>query len=88
MLRSLLNLRSKPPLQRGVIRAGGFFLLLIPITVLFDYALGTPVEWSVGMFVEIGVVSILYALIVHYFWDEDQSSDSRNQPPSTTRSPR
>jgi len=88
MLKYLLNLRSKPPLQRGTIRAGIFFLVLLPITALFNYLVGTPAAWSVWTFVEIGAASVLYALVVHYFWDESQSSGSQDQSPPTTRSPR
>lgn len=63
-------------------------MVLIPVSVLLDYALGTPVELSVGVFVEIGIASLLYALLAHYFWDESQSSGSRDQSSPTTRSPR
>ncbi|MCS3749651.1 hypothetical protein GGQ19_000806 [Salinibacter ruber] len=88
MLNSLFNLRTKPPLQKGAVRAGIFFVLLLPITALFNYLAGTPAAWSVGTFVEISVASVLYALFVHYFWDEKDSSDRQEQPPPTTRSPR
>lgn len=88
MLKYLLNLRSKPPLQRGAARAGLFFLVLLPVTALFNYLVGTPAAWSVWTFVEIGVASVLYALLMHYFSDESQSSDSQDRPPPTTRSPR
>jgi hypothetical protein len=88
MLNYLFTLRSKPPLQRGAVRAGIFFVLLLPITALFNYLAGTPAAWSVWTFVEIGVASVLYALIVHYFWDETESSDQQDRPPPTTRSPR
>lgn len=88
MLNYLFNLRTKPPLQKGAVRAGIFFVLLLPITALFNYLAGTPAAWSVGTFVEISVASVLYALFVHYFWDEKDSSDRQDQPPPTTRSPR
>lgn len=88
MLKYLLNLRSKPPLQRGAVRAGIFFLVLFPVTALFNYLVGTPTAWSVWTFVETGVASVLYALLMHYFGEGAQSSDSRDQPPSATRSPR
>jgi hypothetical protein len=91
VLKSLLgflrNLNSKPPLQRGAVRAGGMFLILIPVTVLFDYAVGTSTEWSVATFVEIGVVSVIYAVVVHYLGSGTESSDGQKTP-STTRSPR
>lgn len=93
MLKYLLNLRSKPPLQRGAVRAGLFFLLLLPITTLVDYLVGTPIEWSVWTFVELGVASLVYALLMHYFVGGEQSSNGRSSggpdgPPITTRSPR
>jgi hypothetical protein len=88
MLEYILNLRSKPPLQRGAVRAGIFFLILLPVTALFNYLVGTPSAWSISTFVEIGAASIIYALVMHYFGGRSQSSDSQGQPPTTTRSPR
>lgn len=93
MLNYLLNLRSKPPLERAAVRGGIFFVLLIPITALFDYLFGTPITWSVWTFVEIGIASILYAAIMHYFTSgesssNDGSSGDSKKPPITTRSPR
>lgn len=93
MLKYLLNLRSKPPLQRGAVRSGIFFLLLVPLTALIDYLVGTPIEWSVWTFVELGVASVLYGLLMHYFTGGKQSTDGRSssgpdKPPITTRSPR
>lgn len=93
MLNYLLNLRSKPPLERGAVRGGIFFVLLIPITALFDYLVGTPISWSVWTFVEIGIASVFYAVIMHYFSGGEESSDGGpsggpNKPPITTRSPR
>ncbi|MEF8865462.1 MAG: hypothetical protein V5A20_06855 [Salinibacter sp.] len=88
MLKYLLNLRSKPPLQRGAVRAGIFVLVLLPVTALFNYLVGTPAAWSFWTFVEIGIASVLYALLVHYFWDDNESSDRQDRPPPTTRSPR
>jgi hypothetical protein len=88
MLEYLLNLRSKPPFERGAVRAGIFFLVLLPIIALFNYLVGTPAAWSLATFVEIGVASIVYALVMHYFGGTSQSSDSQGQPPSSTRSPR
>lgn len=92
MLKSFLgflrNLNSKPPLQRGAVRAGGIFLILIPVTVLFDYAVGTSTEWSVATFVEMGIVSIICAVVVHYLGSGTSGSSDSQKKPSTTRSPR
>ncbi|WP_103021501.1 hypothetical protein [Salinibacter altiplanensis] len=88
MINYLFNLRSKPPLQRGAVRAGIFFLLLLPVTALFNYLVGTPAAWSVWTLLEIGVASVLYASVVHYFQDGKESSDPQDRPPPTTRSPR
>lgn len=93
MLKYLLNLRSRPPLEKGAVRAGIFFLLLLPITALVDYLLGTSIGWSIWTFAEIGVASVLYAVLMHYFAGGGQSSDGRSsdgpdRPPVTTRSPR
>lgn len=68
-------------------------MLLLPITALVDYLLGTSIGWSVWTFVEIGVASVLYAVLMHYFAGGNQSSDGGsssgpNRPPVRTRSPR
>lgn len=88
MLEYFLNLRSKPPLQRGAVRAGIFFLVLLPVTALFNYLVGTPAALSISTFIEISVASVIYALVMHYLGDRSQSSDGQDQSPSTTRSPR
>jgi len=93
MLKYLLNLRSKPPLERGAVRAGIFFVLLIPTIALFDYLVGTPIEWSFWTFVELVIASILYAVLMHYFSggvgsSNGGSSEGSDRPPITTRSPR
>lgn len=87
MFSALFDLRSRPPLQRGAIRAAVFFVVLIPVTALFDYIMGTPIEWSIGRFVEMGVASVLYAALMHYFGGGAPSSDQDQRAP-TTRSPR
>jgi H+/Cl- antiporter ClcA len=87
LLGFLRNLNSRPPLQRGAVRAGGMFLILIPVTLLFNYAMGMSTEWSVATFVEMGIVSIIYAVVVHYLGNGRGASDSQKDP-STTRSPR
>ena len=87
MFSALFNLRSQPPLQRGAIRAVVFFVVLIPVAALFDYIAGAPIEWSIGRFVEMGVASVLYAVLMHYFGGGAQSSDQDQRAP-TTRSPR
>jgi len=88
LLGFLRNLNSRPPLQRGAVRAGGMFLILIPVTLLFNYAMGMSTEWSVATFVEMGIVSIIYAVVVHYLGSETSGSSDGQKKPSTTRSPR
>lgn len=88
MLEYFLNLRTKPPLQRGAVRGGIFFLVLLPVTALFNYLVGTPAAWSLSTFIEIGVASVIYALVMHYFGNRSQTSEGQDQSPSTTRSPR
>jgi hypothetical protein len=61
--------------------------VLLPVTALFNYLLGTPPALSITTFVEIGVASVIYALVMHYFGGKSQSADSQGQPPSSTRSP-
>ncbi|MFB6278122.1 MAG: hypothetical protein ABEK75_01305 [Salinibacter sp.] len=45
-------------------------------------------EWSVATFVEMGIVSIIYAVVVHYLGSGTSGSSDGQKKPSTTRSPR
>lgn len=58
--------------------------MLLPVSVFFDYVVGTSFEWTFGTFVELAIVSVLYALLTHYFGDRDQSPEEDSSEENTT----
>ena len=80
MLDSLFNLRSRfrtrlvsgSALERIGLLAGMFFPLYLLVGVLMGslppQEWGTlPTEWSVGTFIEAGMMSVLWAVAMHVF---------------------